>query len=179
MKRAVIMVVALLFMIASGAKAADLKIAYVDLNKALNESDEGKKAVKTLEEIVKVKKAAIDEQQQDLRKLEEELAKQESILNPDALKAKHDDFERLKRDFQRMIKDSEDEVEKKRADFMDRIVKEITATIRKTGEEEGYSVIFEKNEAGMIYSSGKLDLTDKIIKKYNEASKAEKKSDKQ
>jgi len=179
MKRAVIIAVALLFMFASGAKAADLKIAYVDLNKALNESDEGKKAVKTLEEIVKAKKAAIDEQQQGLRKLEEELAKQESILNPDALKAKHDDFERLKRDFQRMIKDSEDEVEKKRADFMDRIVKEITATIRKTGEEEGYSVIFEKNEAGMIYSSGKLDLTDKIIKKYNEASKAEKKSDKQ
>jgi len=179
MKRAVFMAVALFFMFTLGAKAADLKIAYVDLNKALNESDEGKKAVKALEEMVRVKKTAIDEQQQGLRKLEEELAKQESILNPDALKVKRDDFERLKRDFQRMIKDSEDEVEKKRTDFMDRIVKEITAMIRKTGEEEGYSVIFERNEAGMIYSSGKLDLTDKIIKKYNEASKAEKKSDKQ
>ena len=179
MNRAVIMAVALLFMFASAVKAADIKIAYVDLNKALNESDEGKKAVKTLEAMVKVKKAAIDEQQQNLRKLEEELAKQESILNPDALKVKRDDFERLKRDFQRMIKDSEDEVEKKRTDFMDRIVKEITEMIRKVGEEEGYAVIFEKNEAGMIYSSGKLDLTDKIIKKYNETSKAEKKGDKQ
>jgi outer membrane protein len=178
MKRAVLMAVVLLFMFALGAQAADLKIGYVDLNKALNESDAGKKAVKTLEEIFKTKQAVIDEKQKEIRKLDEELAKQTSILNPDALKGKREDFERLKRDFQRMIKDSEEEVEKKRADFMDRIIKELSETIRKTGEEEGYAVILEKNEAGLIYSSEKLDLTDKIVKKYNEASKAEKKSDK-
>lgn len=175
MKRAVFMAVVLLFMFALGAQAADLKIGYVDLNKALNESDAGKKAVKTLEEIFKAKQVVIDEKQKEIRKLDEELAKQSSILNPDALKGKREDFERLKRDFQRMIKDSEEEVEKKRADFMDRIVKDLSETIRKTGEEEGYAVILEKNEAGMIYSSEKLDLTDKIVKKYNEASKAEKK----
>ncbi len=178
MKRALLMAVVLLFMFALGAQAADLKIGYVDLNKALNESDAGKKAVKTLEEIFKTKQAVIDEKQKEMRKLDEELTKQTSILNPDALKGKREDFERLKKDFQRMIKDSEEEVEKKRADFMDRIVKELSETIRKTGEEEGYAVILEKNEAGLIYSSEKLDLTDKIVKKYNEALKAEKKSDK-
>lgn len=178
MKKAVFIMIGLLFLFAFSAQAADMKIGYVDLNKALNESDAGKKAVKTLEEMFKAKQVVIDEKQQELRKLEEELAKQASILNPDALKGKREDFERLKRDFQRMIKDSEEEVEKKRADFMDRIIKELGEIIRKTGEEEGYAVIFEKNEAGMIYSSEKMDLTDKIIKKYNEASKAEKKSDK-
>jgi outer membrane protein len=178
MKRAVFIAVVLLFMFAFGSQAADMKIGYVDLNKALNESDAGKKAVKTLEEIFKAKQAVIDEKQKEIRKLDEELAKQTSILNPDALKGKREDFERLKRDFQRMIKDSEEEVEKKRADFMDRIIKELSETIRKTGEEEGYAVILEKNEAGLIYSSEKLDLTDKIVKKFNEASKVEKKSDK-
>lgn len=175
MKRALLMAVVLLFMFALGAQAADLKIGYVDLNKALNESDAGKKAVKTLEEIFKTKQAVIDEKQKEMRKLDEELAKQTSILNPDALKGKREDFEKLKKDFQRMIKDSEEEVEKKRADFMDRIVKELSETIRKTGEEEGYAMILEKNEAGLIYSSEKLDLTDKIVKKYNEAMKSEKK----
>ena len=152
MKKALLMAVVLLFMFALGAQAADLKIGYVDLNKALNESDAGKKAVKTLEEIFKAKQAVIDEKQKEIRKLDEELAKQTSILNPDALKGKREDLEKLKRDFQRMIKDSEEEVEKKRADFMDRIVKELSETIKKTGEEEGYAMIFEKNEAGLIYS---------------------------
>jgi outer membrane protein len=175
MKRVFFMAVALFFVFALRVQAADMKIGYVDLNKALNESDAGKKAVKALEEIFKAKQAVIDEKQQELRKLEEELAKQASILNPDALKGKRDDFEKLKKEFQRMIKDSEEEVEKKRADYMDRIIKELGQTIRKIGEEEGYAVIFEKNEAGMIYSSEKMDLTDKIINKYNEASKVEKK----
>jgi len=172
MKKIVFMAVALLFLFAFSLQAADLKIGYVDLNKALNESAEGKKAVKTLEEIFRAKQAIIDEKQKEIKKLDEELAKQTSILNPDALKEKRDGLEKLKRDFQRMIKDSEEEVEKKRADFMDRIIKDLGETIRKLGEEEGYTVIFEKNEAGIIYSPGKLDLTDKIIKKYGETAKS-------
>jgi outer membrane protein len=166
-------VIVLLF--AFGAQAADLKIGYVDLNKALNESEAGKKAVKNLEEIFRAKQSVVEERQKEIRKLDEELAKQASILNPDSLKEKREEFEKLKRDFQRMIKDSEDEVEKKRTDFMDRIIKDLAELIRKTGEEEGYTMILEKAQSGVLYSPEKLDLTDKIIKKYNEASKSEKK----
>lgn len=174
MRKAVLLIIIVL-LFAFSVQAADLKIGYVDLNKALNESDEGKKAVKTLEEIFKGKQAVIDEKQKEIRKLDEELAKQASILNPDALKEKREDFERLKRDFQRMIKDSEEEVEKKRADFMDRIIKALGETIKKLGEEEGFTVILEKNEAGIIYAPEKLNLTGNVIKRYNEASGSEKK----
>jgi outer membrane protein len=177
MKKAVITMIVLLF--AFSAQAADLKIGYVDLNKALNESDAGKKAVKNLEEIFKTKQSAIDDRQKEIKKLDEDLAKQTSILNPDVLKEKREEVEKLKRDFQRMVKDSEDEIEKKRTDFMDHIIKDLSELIRKTGEEEGYTLILEKAQSGVLYSPEKLDMTDKIIKKYNEASKAEKKSDKQ
>ncbi|RJQ50279.1 MAG: OmpH family outer membrane protein [Nitrospiraceae bacterium] len=152
--------------------AAEVKLGYVDLNKALNESEEGKKAVKTLEELFKSKQAVIEDKRKELGKLNEELQKQSSILTQDAIKEKQEERDRLGRDFQRIVKDSEEEVEKKRADFMDRILKDLAEIIRKTGEEEGYTAIFEKAQGGIMFIQEKLDLTDKIIKKYNEASKA-------
>jgi Skp family chaperone for outer membrane proteins len=39
-------------------------------------------------------------------------------------------------------------------------------------EEEGYTVILEKNEAGIIYAPEKLNLTEKVIKKYGETAKS-------
>jgi outer membrane protein len=164
---------------ALSAHAAEMKIGYVDLNKALNESEEGKKAVKILEDLFKSKQAVLDEKRMELNKLNEELQKQSSILNQDVMKGKQEERDKLGREFQRMVKDAEDEVEKKRADFMDRILKDLTEIIKKTGADEGYTIIFERVQSGIMYIPEKLDLTDKVIKKYNEASKTEKKTDKQ
>lgn len=174
----IIFAISAVLLFAMGAYAADMKIGYVDLNRALNESDEGKKAVKTLEEIFKSKKTMIDDKQVELNKLNEELQKQSSILNQEAMKAKQEERDKLGRDFQRLVKDAEDDVEKKRADFMERILGNLAEIINKTGEEEGYTAIFEKVQSGVMYMPEKLDLTEKIIKKYNDASKAEKKTDK-
>lgn len=175
----IVLALSIVLLFALSARAAEMKIGYVDLNKALNESEEGKKAVKTLEDLFKSKQSVVDEKRTEFNKLNEELQKQSSVLSQDAMKGKIEERDKLGREFQRMIKDAEDEVNKKRADFMDRILKDLSDIIRKTGQEEGYTVIFEKGESGIMYSPETLDITDKVIKKYNETPKAEKKTDKQ
>lgn len=167
MKKYVMMLVAVMLFSLS-AHAAEVKMGYVDLNKALNESEEGKKAVKVLEDLFKSKQTVIDEKFKEFNKLGEEIQKQSSILNQDALKAKQEERERVGRDLQRMKKDAEDEIEKKRSDFMDKIIKEIAEVVRKTGAEEGYTAIFEKVQSGLMYMPESQDLTEKIIKRYNE-----------
>ncbi|MBI5739230.1 MAG: OmpH family outer membrane protein [Nitrospirae bacterium] len=174
----ILMIFAAVLLFALGAQAAEVKIGYVDLNKALNESDEGKKAVKTLEELFKTKQTVIEEKRMELTKLTEDLQKQSSILNQDAIKEKQDERERLGRDFQRMVKDAEEEVDKKRSAFMERILKDLSEIVNKTGEEEGYTAIFERVQGGIIYMPEKLDITVSIIKKYNEASKGDTKTEK-
>jgi Skp family chaperone for outer membrane proteins len=46
--------------------------------------------------------------------------------------------------------------------------------IEKTGEEEGYTFIIEKGT--VPYSNNNIDITDLIIKKYNETETTKKKS---
>ena len=51
---------------------------------------------------------------------------------------------------------------------------DVTSVIEKTGEEEGYTFIIEKGT--VPYSNKNIDVTDLIIKKYNETKTIQKKS---
>jgi len=158
-------------LISLNAYAADMKIGYVDLNKALNTSDPGKKAVKMLEDMVKAKQKFIDQKGDDIKKLDEELSKQASILNPESLKEKQENRDRLMRDYQRMVKDSQEEIQKKQTGLMQDIIKEMRQVVHELGKKEGYSVIFERSESGILYIPENFDLTDKLIEKFNETTK--------
>lgn len=170
MKKITILTTLLVFL-AGAVYAAEIKLGYVDLNKALNESNEGKKAVKDLEDMVKEKRKVIAEKEKAIKAMDEEIAKQSSVLNPDAIKEKQEKRDQLMKEYQRMIKDSEDEVRKKQTDYKDSILKKIAQVVNDMGKEDGYTIIFERIESGILYMPEALDVTDKVIDKFNSSSK--------
>ncbi|GBE04101.1 outer membrane protein [bacterium BMS3Abin09] len=174
MKKIAILVIISLFFtgaFALKANAGELKFGFIDLNRALNESDEGKKAVTALESLVKSKQNLIAEKEAELTKLKNEIASQTAILNSDALKKKQDQHNDLLKVYQRMVQDSKDEIQKKQADFMKDIIIDIKKVIAKFGKDEGYTAIFEKLASGLLYMPESTDLTNKIIEIFNGSSK--------
>ncbi len=161
----------LLSLFAFKTEGAELKIGYVDLNKALNESEQGKEAIRTLEKLVKAKQAIIDEKGREIEKLNEEILKQASILTPGTKKEKENQREKLMRDYQRMIKDSQEEIQKKQAEFMQKILTDLKKIGNKIGKEQGYIAIFEVADSGILYMPKNLDLTEEVIKRFNESTK--------
>jgi len=156
------------------ASAADaLKIGYVDLRVALNESEAGKKAKTELESLIRTRQGAIEEKGKGIEKLKGEIEKQASVLSAEAKKAKEDEMDRLMRDYQRLVQDSQAEVKKKENELTGTILKELREVINRIGQEEGYSLILENVEGIILYSRKDLDITEKVIKMYNE-SKAKK-----
>jgi outer membrane protein len=153
-------------------EGVDLKIGYVDFNKALNESDNGKKAVKIIENMANIKQEIMLEKEAEINKLKEELEKQASVLTPESRRDKEDHLNKLIRDAQRMVSDFQEEIQKKQAGFIQEMQKDLIEIINKIGEEEGYSVIFERGASGILYSQKKFDITDKAIKRYNQFTKA-------
>jgi outer membrane protein len=162
-----LLLITIITLCAFNAYAAEFKIGYVDLNKALNESAKGKTAVTVLEDMVKEKQSVIVEKEKELKALDDEIAKQASILNPDAIKEKQAKREKLMRDYQRMVKDSQDEVQQKRNDFMEGIIKDLRETVVRIGKEKGYSIIFERVASGILYIPEEVDLTDTLIDVFN------------
>ena len=156
--------------VASEVRAADaVKIGYVDLRVVLNESESGKKAKAELESAIKMKQAAIDEKGKAGEKLKAELEKQSSVLSAEARKAKEEEVERAFRDYQRLVQDAQGEIKKQEEKYTGTIVKEIRTIIEKIGQEEGYSLILENFEGIILFSRKDLDITDRVIQRFNES----------
>lgn len=174
MKKIIFLILVLSF--AFNAEAAELKFGYIDLSKALNESDEGEKATKMLEEMVASKQAVLAEKEGEIKKLKEELEKQKQspMFTADAMKDKEANLNKLVRDLQIKVNDYQEEIQKKEAEFRTEIIKGLRAIINSYGEKEGFTIIFEYREGGLLYSQKKIDITDEILKKYNEVSKTKK-----
>ena len=158
-----------MIMFAVTSASAEVKIGVVDLIRALNESDTGKKAKGDLEFIIKSKQVTIDEKGKALEKLKGDLEKQASVLSAEARRSKEEELQRLILDYQRLVNDSQNEVKKKENEFTGEIVKEIKAILEKIGQEEGYTMIIENADGIILYSKKENDLTDIVIKKYNES----------
>lgn len=173
MKKTVwLLAVAVLFMFgARQAVAAEqsMKVGVVDLIKALNESDAGKKAKADLEILIKTKQTSIDEKGKEIEKLKNDLEKQSSVLSADARKAKEDDLEKNIREYQRIVTDSQADVKKREGEFTGEILKDLRGIIEKMGQEGGYTMIIENAEGIILYSKPDQNLTEQVIKKYNES----------
>jgi len=168
------LLLAALCMLPFFAHAAEtVKFGAVDVQKVLNESESGKKAKSDLESLIKSKQTFIDEKGKAIEKLKNDIEKQASVLSADARKNKEEELEKIVREYQRLVQDSQADVKKKEAELTETILKEIQDLIQKIGEEEGYVMIFERGM--VIYSNKGIDLTDTVLKKFNEMKSRSKK----
>ncbi len=154
-----------------GALAADgVKLGYVDLQKVLNLSVEGKAAKEQLSEKVKKYQDDINKKQEELKKLKDVLEKQGSLLSEKAKSEKEKDYQQGLKEFQRMTKDAQDDLQAKDEELTKRILGEIEKVVQDYGKQNNYSIIFIRNES-MIYADEKSDLTDSILKIFDAAKK--------
>jgi len=160
-------------MVPSSLWAAELKIGYIDLQRIVYESDAGKKAKSELDALIKSKQVVVDEKRQTLEKLKSDLEKQASALSPEARKGKQDDYEKIEREYLRLAQDAETELRKKDSELKEIILKDVFELMNKIGKEEGYALILDKGIA--VYLEKSLDITDSVIKKYNESKAGSKK----
>ena len=167
--RKIIFIMMIISFAAFRTEAAQVKIGYVDLQKIVTTSDQGKEAMGTLDSIEKAKTALINAKVLEIKKLEEELTKQSAVLTPESKEKKQMEHEKLMMDYQKMRRDRDEELKKNEAEFIQKIVLDVKTLLKKIAEEEGYTVIL--SEQGVIYIPDEFNLTDRVIKQFNEGSK--------
>jgi len=147
-----------------------VKIGYIDLQKALNESDEGKEAKGTFNKRVEELQKVLNKQN-ELKKLQDDMEKQKGLLTAEARVEKEKVYQQKLKDVQRFAKDSQEELQQKDAEMTKKIIKDLRDIIKKLGNEDGYTIILEKGDAFVLYAAEGVDVTDKVIKAYNKTKK--------
>jgi len=144
-----------------------IKIGSVDIQRALNECDAGKEAKKTLTKEVEKFQRLVAEKQKELQDMKESLDKQVMMLTPEAKGTREKELQTRLRDFQRWGEDVQNELNQSRAEMERNILAGLQKVVQKVGADEGYTLILEKNQNNVLFTSKSIDMTDLVIKAYD------------
>jgi outer membrane protein len=165
-----IVVIALLLLPLT-VKSQTLNIVYVDVQRVMIESEKGKEAKKTLGEEVEKLKKNLDGKQDELQKMKDAIEKQGAMITPDARAEKEKQYQAKLKDYQRLYNDYQGELQQKDMELTQKILKEIEEVVKSLGDKEKYTLILEKNQAGILFASPTIDITTRVISLYNDALK--------
>lgn len=157
-----------LTLIAPAVHAQEQKIGYVNLQRALGESNKGKKARDEFKAQVDKLQASLKKRKDELEQMKEQLEKKATVMKEDERMELEDDYRKKLRDFERSYKDSQADLQKKDNDLTGAILGELQEIIANYGKSNGFSLILEASASSVLYGDEKLDLTDDIIKLYND-----------
>lgn len=144
-----------------------VKIAYIDIQKALEMTKAGQKVQKEFKTEVDNEQKSIDKKKTEYESLKESLEKQKGTLNESAMREKEESLMNLEKELKRNFQDSQEKLRKKNATLVGELVKKMRELLETIGKEEGYTMILEKNGQGLVYASPSLDITESVVKRFD------------
>lgn len=157
--------VLLLAAVASPAFAADIKIGIVDLQKSLNDCEEGKRARATLEGRFDKAMQLIEQKKAQVQQAQEDLEAQRPMLSVGAVKEKEGELQKEMVEFQQLAMENQQEMSLMEQELTGGILQKLFKTAQAIGAAGGYNLIIEKQT--VVYINGTTDITDQVIARYN------------
>ncbi|HSE92268.1 MAG TPA: OmpH family outer membrane protein [Methylomirabilota bacterium] len=144
------------------------RIGFIDIQRVLVRSAAGVAAREQLEKEKATMQKEMDARRQEFEKLREELEKKGALMSPDARREREETIERKRRDAARLADDLQRELKRKEQQLIVKVRQELQGIIDKLGKQKGYYLILDGRNAGVIYWAPEADLTDEIIRAYDQ-----------
>jgi outer membrane protein len=162
---AIILIFCFLVTVSHGADVA--KIGVVDFQRVLENSSAGKKAQAAISKEGKKMEADLKERGAEIEEIKKKLEREALVMSKEMrderereIRIKINDLKTLQKKYLNNFKLQEQRL-------VGRIQKDIVGVIEEIAKKEGYLLILEKREGGVIYAPKTNDITDKLIQKYN------------
>jgi outer membrane protein len=146
---------------------ADAKFAFVDLQRALNETEDGRRAKAELKTLFDHRQEDLDSRAKQFKSKLEELDKQREVLTPEAYQSKNAELQKALIELQNTYARYQRELAEKEMELTKQIFEKMEKILRRIGQTDGYDMIFDKSESGLVWAPTNLDLTDRLIQLYN------------
>jgi outer membrane protein len=147
------------------ADGGAMKVAVVDVQRAVAQTEDGLRAQAMLKKIFEGRQQELNKKQDDLEKQKKDLEQQAKVLSKDAQQRRFDELQKQLADLQQTYVNYSRELEKKQKELTDPIVEKILGIIKRLAARDGYDVVLDKQTVAYIRSD--LDLTDQAIQLYN------------
>lgn len=152
------------------AQATPTRIAVVDVQKVVGESNFGKASYAKVKQLQEQRLARARQMDTELRNLELELNK------PAVTQANRENLVRQVEEkrvaMKRFAEDADKEVMESRNRELVALNSRLMPVVEALSKEMGLAGVFNKFESGLVYSSDAIDITDALIQRFNAASPA-------
>lgn len=146
---------------------ASSRIVMIDLQRILVRSAAGVAARERFEKERAGMQREMDAKRQELEKLEDELQKKGPLMTAEVRRDRQDAVERKRREAARLVDDFRRELEKREQLLTQKMLQEVKNIIDRLGKQRGYYLVLD-GRAGILYASAEADLTDEIIRVYDQ-----------
>lgn len=158
--------VSLVLALPSGsARAQSSKIGYVDLQRALAETEDGRRAKSQLKSEFDKKQKELDERSENLKKEIEDLNKKRTLLPEQTRLQKEQELAAKMKSVQEIYLRHQRDLAEKEAQATQPILERMQSILAKLAEDEGFLVIMDRNQ--LVFAKPELDLTNQLIRRYN------------
>jgi len=143
------------------------KIGIVDFQRVLEKSSAGKKAQAEISKQGKKMEADLKERGAEIEEIKKKLEREALVMSKEMRQEREREIRIKINDFKSLQKKYMADFKLKEQRFVGRIQKDILGMIEEIAKKEGYLLILEKREGGVIYAPKTNDITDKLIQMYN------------
>ena len=171
-KTGIILVAAAVAAVFAGTSLAEgLRVAVIDVNKILNDSEAGQAAKKKMEARYEELKKTIDVKQEEARKIKEEIDKQKVMVGKEKLKEKEDALQAKINELRQLTQEGEKEMQVRQGELTREVLKSVEAKVDVVVKADKLDLVLEKS-AGVVHVNDSLDITQRVLKMVNEDGKA-------
>ena len=147
-------------------------MAVIDVNRIMTDSARGKAVLAGIEKLQSERSAQLKTLNEELTEMQKRFQEGRLSLAEDKLAELQAQIEEKDRAFKRAREDAERDVQKRRADEIEKIESAVFPIINGLGKEGGYTIIFNKFQSGLVYADDAVDITDEVIKRLDAAGAA-------
>jgi outer membrane protein len=152
-------------------QAADITVGVINIQRVISKIKEGKEVQATLEKSFKSKQKEIKKEEEKIKDLQEKYQKQNALLSDDAKLKKEQEIRKMIAELQKKTMGYQKEIQKQEAQLKKPILEKLKPIIDSVSSEAGVSMTFEVSSSPIVYAKNQVDITDKVIKAYDQKHK--------
>ena len=149
--------------------AAQSKIAVIDVQRVVTESDPGKEVMQKLRVLSDAKAQEGQTLQQNMAALQDQFTKQRFTVSEVRQAEMQKEIEDVQIAIRRFQDDAQRELQEAQRRELGGLEERILPIINQVGQAEGYTLIFNKFQSGLVYADEAVDITDRVIQMFNTA----------
>jgi len=143
------------------------KIGVVDFQRILVTSSAGKASQAEITKQGNAMEAELKKNQEELEEMKKRNDREALVMTKEMREEKEREFRIKINDFRTIEQKFKQEINALNKRLVKRLQDDVFELVEEVGKKEGYLLVVEKTEGGVMYAPNTIDITDKLIQLYN------------